>query len=189
MAFRAKPSAAVLVAGFMVLIRLPAIAAEPSFACGGSRSLTERVICTDSDLAALDRAVAAAYRNKFDGLPVESADAFDEIVKSLVITQEAWLAHRDSCGADRGCIYRAYSIRNSSLAAGDDAKAVPCGDVVGAAKAATYVKECVAVATETHPPCKADNSCELIISHNIFRCTGLGDGAPRFCAAYTKPAR
>jgi uncharacterized protein len=188
-AFQARAAAAALTAAFMALSGLPVIAAEPSFSCGGSLSQTERVICGDPDLAALDRAVAAAYRNKFDGLPVESADALDEIVKSLVITHKAWLAHRNSCGADRGCIYKAYMVRKSALTAGDDAKDVPCRDVVGAAQAAIYVKECMAVATETHPPCNADNSCELIISHNIFRCSGLGDGAPKFCAAYTKPAR
>ena len=189
MALRTRAAAAALAAGFVALSGLPAIAAEPSFSCGRPLHPTERVICADPDLAALDRAVAAAYRNKFDGLPVESADALDQVVKSLVITQKAWLAHRDKCGADRGCIYKAYVVRKSSLAAGDDAKDVPCRDVVGAAQAAIYVKACVAVATETHPPCNADNACELIISHNIFRCTGLGDGAPQFCAAYTKPAR
>lgn len=189
MARRAAAAVAALAAGLVVLSGLPAAAAEPSFSCGGSLNPTERVICADADLAALDRAVAAAYRNKFDGLPVESADALDEVVKSLVITQKAWLKHRDGCGVNRGCIYKAYEARKSSLAAGNDGKDVPCRDVVGAAQAATYVKECVAVATETHPPCNADNACELIISHNIFRCTGLGDGAPKFCAAYTKPAR
>jgi uncharacterized protein len=173
----------------MTLSGLHATAAEPRFSCSGPLSPTERVICADPDLAALDHMIAAAYRNKFDGLPVESADVLDEIVRSLVITQKAWLVHRDKCGADRGCIYKASVVRKSSLAAGDDAKDVPCRDVVGAAQAAIYNKECVAVATETHPPCNADNACELIISHNIFRCSGLGDAAPKFCAAYTKSVR
>ncbi len=128
-------------------------------------------------------------QNKFDGLPVESANALDELVKSLVITQKAWLSHRDRCGADKGCIYKAYVIRRASLTVGNADKDVPCRDVVGTAQAAIYVKDCVAIATETHPPCNAANSCELIISHNIFRCVGLGDGAPKFCAAYMKPAR
>lgn len=189
MGLRAKVAAAGLAVVCVALACLPAMAASPSFSCSGSLNQTERVICADPDLAALDRAVAAAYRNKFDGLPVESANALDQVVKSLVITQKAWLAHRNGCGADRECIYKAYMVRKASLTAGDSGKDVPCRDVVGAAQAATYVKECLAVATETHPPCNADNSCELIVSHNIFRCTGLGDGAPKFCAAYTKPAR
>jgi uncharacterized protein len=164
-----------------------AATAHPSFACAGALNPTEVAICTDESLAALDRAVATAYRNKFDGLPVESADALDQVVKSLVLTQKAWLAYRDSCGASHGCIYKAYRTREAALIAGDDAKDTPCRDTVGAEQAAVYVGDCIAVSSETHPPCNADNSCELIVSHNIFRCAGLGDGAPKSCAAYTKP--
>ena len=178
-------------AGFAALLVLPSVlfagTAHPSFACTGALNLTEAAICADETLAALDRAVATAYRNKFDGLPVESANALDQLVKSLVITQKAWLAYRNSCGADHGCIYKAYRTRKAALIAGDDAKDVPCRDTVGAEQAAVFVRDCIAVASETHPPCNADNACELIVSHNIFRCAGLGDGAPKFCAAYTKP--
>jgi uncharacterized protein YecT (DUF1311 family) len=167
----------------------PAAAANPSFPCTGALTPTETAICSDESLAALDRAVATAYRNKFDGLPVESGDALDEVVKSLTITQRAWLAHRDACGADRACIYKAYVVRKAALTAGVDAKDTPCRDIVGAAQAAIYVKDCIAVAPETHPPCNADNSCELIVSHNIFRCAGLGEGAPKFCASYSNPGK
>lgn len=171
----------------MTASAMPATAAHPSFPCSGALTPTETVICADDSLAALDRALATAYRNKFDGLPVESANALDELVRSLNITQKAWLARRNSCGTDRGCIYRAYAVRKVALTRGVSAPAVPCRDVVGAEQAAVYVKQCIAVATETHPPCNAANSCELIISHNIFRCNGLGDGAPKFCAPYTRP--
>jgi uncharacterized protein len=180
----ARAAAAALAA--LLLSALPAAAAHPSFPCTGDLTPTETAICADDTLAALDRAVAAASRNKFDGLPVESANALEEVVQSLVITQKAWLAHRDSCGADRACIHKAYSVRKSGLAAGDSVKDVPCSDTVGAAQAAVYVKDCIAVATETHAPCNADNSCELIVSHNVTRCA-LGDGAPKFCAAYLAP--
>jgi uncharacterized protein len=162
-------------------------AGHPSFPCTGTLTPTETVVCSDDGLAALDRGLATAYRNKFDGLPVESGDALDEVVKSLVITQKAWLAHRNDCASDRTCIYKAYLVRKRALTAGDEAKDTPCRDTVGAEQAAIYVKECVAVASERHPPCNADNSCELIVSHNIFRCAGLGDGAPKFCAAYANP--
>jgi hypothetical protein len=66
-------------------------------------------------------------------------------------------------------------------------KDTPCSDTVGAKQAAVYVKQCIAVAPETHPPCNALNTCEMIISHNIYRCFELGDGAPKFCAAYPPP--
>ncbi len=187
MADAATARIAALAALLLWPLATPAAAADPSFPCTGAIKPTETVICSDDGLAALDRAVATAYRYKFDGLPVESADALDELVKSLVITQKAWLAHRNSCGTDWGCIYKAYAFRKAALLAGPEARAVPCRDIVGAEQAAIYVKDCIAVATETHPPCNADNSCELIVSHNIFRCNGLGDGAPKFCAAYTRP--
>lgn len=184
----ARSAAAVLAAVLLWQAPTPAAAATPSFPCTGPLNATERTICSDDSLAILDRQVATAYKNKFDGLPVESANALDELVKSLAITQKAWLAHRDRCGTDVGCIYKAYVTRRAALMVGNSGKDVPCRDVVGAAQAAIYVKDCVAVATETHPPCNADNSCELIISHNIFRCAGLGDGAPKFCATYSKPS-
>lgn len=181
-------TAAAALAGLLMLQTAgSANGTNPSFACTGALTPTEKIICADGTLAALDRVLAAAYRNKFDGLPVELANALDEVVKSLVITQKAWLAHRDSCGTDTACVYRAYSVRKGALTAGDDAKDTPCRDTVGAEQAAIYVKDCIAVASETHPPCHADNSCELIVSHNILRCTDLGDGAPKFCAAYVKP--
>jgi uncharacterized protein len=126
-----------------------AATAHPSFACTGALNPTEATICADETLAALDRAVATAYKNKFDGLPVESAAALDQVVKSLVVAQKAWLAYRNSCGTDRGCIYKAYTTRRAALTTGDDAKDVPC-----------HVKHCNAVGSETHPPCSADNSCE-----------------------------
>jgi uncharacterized protein len=173
-----------LAALLIVQTSSPARAANPSFACSGPLTPTEKTICSDETLAALDRALATAYRNKFDGLPVESADALDELVQSLAMTQKAWRVHRNACGTDMGCIYRAYAVRKRALTAGDNAKDTPCRDTVGAEQAAIFVKECIAVATETHPPCNTDNSCELILSHNIFRCAGLGDRAPKFCAAY-----
>ncbi len=187
MAICVKWTAAVLAVALLSQAPTSAAAANPSFSCIGNLTPTERVICADEVLAALDRALATAYRNKFDGLPVESGDALDELVKSLVMTQNAWLAHRNSCGADIACIYKAYVVRKGGLTAGADAKDVPCRDTVGAAQAAIYVKDCIAVAPESHPPCNADNSCELIVSHNIFRCNEMGDQAPKFCAAYARP--
>jgi len=184
----ARAAAAVTLAAVLTgTLTAAAVAANPSFPCTGALTPTEKVVCSDQDLAALDRALAAAYKNKFDGLPVESGNALEEVVRSLVITQKAWLAHRNACGTDRSCIRKAYVTRTAALTASVDAKDVPCRDVVGAEQAAVYVQQCIAVASETHPPCNADNSCELILSHNIYRCTWLGDQAPKFCAAYPQP--
>jgi hypothetical protein len=59
-----------------------------------------------------------------------------------------------------------------------------CNDAVGAAQAATYVRQCAQVSPATHPPCNATNSCALIIAEIRRGCAFIGVGAPSFCAAY-----
>jgi uncharacterized protein len=164
----------------------PAAAANPSFDCKGHLAPTEKVICSDDGLAALDVALATAYKNKLDN-PGPRNYSLDDPRDAIPITQKAWLAHRNSCGSDKACIRKAYLIRTAALAAGANTKDTPCSDTVGAKQAAVYVKECIAVAPETHPPCNALNTCEMIISHNIYRCFEMGDGAPKFSAAYPPP--
>jgi uncharacterized protein len=168
---------------------LPAAkAAEPSFSCTGSVTPTEAVICKDDALAALDRALAAAFKSKLDAIAAGTAHADDDDRDAIVITQKAWIARRDECGSDKGCIRKAYGVRTGALTAGANTPYTPCRDTVGAKQAAVYVKQCLQVATATHPPCNAENSCELIISHNIDRCAFLGGSdVPKFCAALPKP--
>jgi uncharacterized protein len=169
-----------------LMCTLPAAAANPSFACTGNLTSTEKTICSDDSLAALDVALAAVYKNKLAN-PGSRDYSLDDPRDAIPITQKAWLAHRDSCGADKACVRKAYVIRTTALTAGANTKDTPCSDTVGAKQAAVYVKQCIAVAPETHPPCNALNTCEMIISHNIYRCFEMGDGAPKFCAAYPPP--
>ena len=183
MAYAKLPAAAL--AALLICVA-PAAAASPSFPCAGNLSSTEKVICADDNLAALDVALAAAYKNKLAN-PGPQDYSLDDPRDAIPITQKAWLAHRNSCGADKACIRKAYVIRTTALTAGPNTKDTPCSDTVGAKQAAAYVKQCIAVAPETHPPCNALNTCEMIISHNIYRCFELGDGAPKFCAAYPPP--
>jgi uncharacterized protein len=168
----------------------PAAAVEPSFPCVSRETPTptEAVICQDDDLAVLDRALAQAFRSKIDAIKAGTARADDDDYDAVVITQKAWLAHRNACGADKACIRKAYALRTGTLTAGPNTPSTPCRDTVGAAQAALYVKQCLQVATATHPPCNAANSCELIISHNIDRCGFLGGSeVPKFCATLPKP--
>ncbi len=39
-----------------------------------------------------------------------------------------------------------------------------CQQTAGAKQSANYVRECRMVSPATHPPCNAENSCELILS-------------------------
>jgi uncharacterized protein len=178
---------AVVLAGLLTwLLSSPAVAATPSFPCTGNLTSTEKVICSDDGLASLDVALAAAYKSKLEN-PGPRDYSLDDPRDAIPMTQKAWLAHRNSCGADKTCIRKAYVIRTTALTAGANTKDTPCSDTVGAKQAAVYVKQCIAVAPETHPPCNALNTCEMIISHNIYRCFEMGNDAPKFCASYPPP--
>ena len=181
--------AAALAAPLLLPSIQAAIAAEPSFSCTGPATPAEAAICKDDDLAALDRTRAAAFKSKLDAIAAGTARADDDDRDAVVVTQKAWIAHRNECGSDKACIRKAYGVRTGALTAGPNTPYTPCRDTVGAKQAAVYVKQCLQVATATHPPCNAENSCELIISHNIDRCGFLGDGneVPKFCAALPKP--
>ncbi len=162
-------------------------AASPSFSCAGRLSPTEKAICGDDTLAALDVALTAAYQKALAAMPEDTANQLDETRLGLTVTQKAWIAHRNACGADKSCIAKVYKIRIGGLTAGPNTPDVSCNDTVGAAAAALLVKQCKQVATATHPPCNAVNTCELIVSHNANRCGFLGDQTPKFCTAYVKP--
>jgi uncharacterized protein len=165
----------------------PAMAAAPSFPCSGSLTPTEKTICSDDGLASLDVALAAAYKKALAALPPESGNSLDESRVGLIVTEKAWIAHRNQCGIDKACINKAYVVRTGELTAGPNAPDVACTETIGAAAAAQLVDQCKQVATATHPPCNAANSCELIASHNANRCGFLGSQAPKFCTAYLKP--
>ncbi len=165
----------------------PAVAATPSFPCTGRLSPTEKTVCADDSLAALDVALAAAYKAKLATLPANSANGLEETQPGLAFTQKAWLAYRNICRANASCIRKAYQARTAALTAGANTPDMPCRNTVGAKQAAVFVAQCKQVAPETHPPCNADNACELIVSHNITRCAQSGPGAPKFCAAYPRP--
>ena len=59
---------AVIPALLILPLAWPAAAAEPSFACTGDLTPTETAICKDDALAALDRALAAAFKSKLDAI-------------------------------------------------------------------------------------------------------------------------
>ncbi len=68
------------------------------------------------------------------------------------------------------------------------AQAASCRIQLGAAKAAVLVDRCKEVSPATHPPCNADNPCELIISEIKRGCGFFTEGnapkAPAYCRNY-----
>jgi uncharacterized protein len=87
---------------------VPAAAASPSFTCSGHLLPTEAVICSDNDLASLDRQLAAVYDSWFKRLSAAQQ-------AELKATEKTWVAERNSCGINKSCISNTYKVRISSL--------------------------------------------------------------------------
>jgi hypothetical protein len=68
------------------------------------------------------------------------------------------------------------------------ALAQSCEQEVGKELASTYVDQCLEVSPATHPPCNAENSCELIQNEIARGCAIINNEAPEdlpdFCAEY-----
>lgn len=87
--------------------------AAPGLACAKAATTTEKAICADPALVALDRELAAAWTAAL-------ARTYDR--DALLADQRAWLAQRAACmdleGA-RGCLRSQYAVRNAILRAVD----------------------------------------------------------------------
>jgi len=62
-----------------------------------------------------------------------------------------------------------------------------CQQTAGEEKATEYVNQCIRVSPATHPPCNANNSCEMIIDEIKRGCALIGYNDPA-CKPY-KPRR
>jgi uncharacterized protein len=86
----------------MILAALALVVSAPSFDCTKASTTVEKMICTDSELAGLDRAVARLYA----GIP-RSAKS-DRL--QLWTSQADWLKERDAC-SDKDCLVGSYDSR------------------------------------------------------------------------------
>jgi hypothetical protein len=64
------------------------------------------------------------------------------------------------------------------------AYAQSCREESGDEQSQVYVDQCLQVSAATHPPCNADNPCELIIDEIVRGCESLKADAPDFCSDY-----
>ncbi|CAO3381157.1 lysozyme inhibitor LprI family protein [Azospirillum argentinense] len=106
------------------LLALPTAAAAASFPCSKATTPTEKAICADPALSALDERLAATYRaalERLSGANPEEGSA-GAAVKA---DQRAWLRDRDSCRADAACLRRAYDGRAAVLSFRSDPTAPP----------------------------------------------------------------
>lgn len=94
--------------------RLPA----PSFSCSEARSQVEKAICSDTELARIDRKLAEAYEQKLaekhDEQDKEVTAAAKEAIRQ---GQRNWLRHRDSAcdGVKVACLTAVYRDRMKAL--------------------------------------------------------------------------
>ncbi|MFT4099505.1 MAG: MliC family protein [Burkholderiaceae bacterium] len=76
-----------------------ALSREPSFDCRKARMPVEKLICGDADLAALDRRMAALYRE----IESPTSPLDQRRRRAERVAQRAWLVQRN------GCVSRAYT--------------------------------------------------------------------------------
>jgi uncharacterized protein YecT (DUF1311 family) len=87
----------------------PARGAGPSFNCRYARTASEKMVCSDPGLAALDRGLNAAFEDAIAG----GADR-----RSLRLAQDRWLARREAAAPDAGAVADAYRRRIDELRSG-----------------------------------------------------------------------
>mgnify|MGYP002625337296 CR=1 FL=1 len=118
--------------GFLFAIAVsPAQAASPSFDCAKAESSAEKLVCSDEQLAALDRETARLY-----GLAVKGPQVSGERKNHLKAYQRGWIKGRDECWKapdKRACVRDSYAIRIYELRQGyadarsQDAKGISKG--------------------------------------------------------------
>jgi uncharacterized protein len=95
------------------------LAAEPTFDCAKAESSAEKLICSNDELAALDRTLGEVYGKAADAVTSLDAGA-DAELNSLKAYQRGWVKGRDECwkGEDElACIRAAYQRRIAELTA------------------------------------------------------------------------
>lgn len=76
----------------------------PSYSCAKASTRTEFAICASPDLWVLDRVIASIYGYFRNNTGAHRAQKF-------LTSQRSWLARRNRCSDDQGCIAQRYSSR------------------------------------------------------------------------------
>ncbi len=94
--------------------RLPA----PSFDCGEADSRVEKSICSDVELARIDRRLAGAYERKLSELYDDQGNEVTAAVKEAIRKrQREWLLHREAAcsNGETACLTALYRDRMKTL--------------------------------------------------------------------------
>jgi uncharacterized protein len=93
----------------ILLLLLPTLASAAGFDCSKAKSPTEQRICADPVLTKMDLELGNAYEQVLKS--TDTADAWKA-------DQRAWLAERNRCAGDNGCLRQQYAERLTVLRAG-----------------------------------------------------------------------
>ena len=102
-----KPTGLTLVTTLLAAAAADAGTTMPSFDCAKPGSQAEKLVCSDENLAALDRRLADQYRGLSEELPAEERNR-------LRATQRGWIKGRDDCWTSddlSACVRDAYHDR------------------------------------------------------------------------------
>ncbi|MEM8702962.1 MAG: MliC family protein [Pseudomonadota bacterium] len=108
----------ITVLAVFILPASAALAAEPAFDCAKAESSAEELICSNEDLAALDRTLADVY-----GKAVAAIGTFadkDTALKEFKAYQRGWIKGRDDCWKaddELACIKADYEYRIAEITA------------------------------------------------------------------------
>jgi uncharacterized protein len=101
------------VIGLAALISPAALAAETSFDCSKATHQIEKLVCSDDQLAGLDRTLADDFKKAMG--QVSTNDQVD-----LRMTQAAWIKTRDACAKEsdpKACALSSYKTRIAVMGA------------------------------------------------------------------------
>ena len=114
-----------------VLLCIGSSAGAASFDCKRAATVTERAICADPALSALDERAVAAYAAAIDALGI-SDDERDPVGDLLLKGHVQWNAVRNQCGAATPCLLGHYLRRIAVLEFKPDPQAPsPLDPIIG----------------------------------------------------------
>ena len=98
----------------LALLASPPEAVAASYPCAKASTPVEKAICADPEASRLDERMAAAFKQAIEHLGGSSPDSND-IQAAAKADQRAWLAERNACGPDAGCLRKNYERRLAVL--------------------------------------------------------------------------
>lgn len=99
----------------VVVLACAGPAAAASFNCAKAATPTEKAVCADPKLSALDSEVGRAFNTASEALHIDLSDRTDDYTILYRRQQKDWLVDRDRCVADKVCLRRQYERRLAVL--------------------------------------------------------------------------